>query len=103
MDWLGLFHNCKWVHVQVLAVVSLSLLMGGEARRALSASQHAVHLYPAVGESWAVLAASCYAANQPTPLRPLLSHARQHIDLERPLAKWMSSFERKIAMIASTS
>ncbi|KAG8336235.1 Tetratricopeptide repeat protein 37 [Homalodisca vitripennis] len=90
---------------KVLAVVSLSQLMSGDANRALSASQHAVHLYPAVGESWAVLATSCHAASvtnvTPAHLRSFISHARQNIELERPLAKWMSNFERKISLLAA--
>lgn len=87
--------------LQVLAVASLSYLIGGKIKEALATSQQAVHLYPNVGESWAVLAASCHIAQLQAPLRALISRARQYTDLERPLAKWMSNFERKIALLSS--
>ncbi|XP_054277686.1 tetratricopeptide repeat protein 37-like [Macrosteles quadrilineatus] len=87
---------------KVMALVSLSYLQGGDVPRALVASKRAVHLYPHIGEAWAVLAASCCAARLDTPLRPIISHARQNTELERPLAKWMSNFERKLAISASS-
>lgn len=85
----------------MLAVASLSYLLGGKIKEALATSQRAVHLYPNMGESWAVLVASCYIAQIQTPIRALISRARQYTDLERPLAKWMSNFERKIALLSS--
>lgn len=84
---------------KVLPVVSLSHLIGGNKKSALSVSQHAVHLYPNEGESWAVLAASTYFHCTPNQIRSFVSFARQNLDLGRPLAKWMSNFERKVALL----
>lgn len=84
-------------------MASLSYLLGGQVNKALMTSQQAVHLYPTVGECWAVLAASCYVAQVQTPLQALISRARQHTDFERPLAKWMSHFERKMALVCNKS
>ncbi|XP_067002861.1 tetratricopeptide repeat protein 37 [Anabrus simplex] len=95
---------------KVMSLVSLSHLLAGKATPSLRSSQKAVHMFPDIPENWVVLIASflpwCMAKHSVKDvlhLKDLIGHVRRKMDptkVTRQMAKWLSSHERRVAILA---
>lgn len=78
---------------QVLCLVSLSAFLMGDHKAALKSAQKAVHCFPDIAESWAVLISALSLHSQVSKLKSLSDFVVNNLKCTTALLEWFQQFK----------
>ncbi|KAM3963155.1 superkiller complex protein 3 [Aphomia sociella] len=86
---------------KMIAMASIAEHIAGDHVKALTLAKNGLHMYPQQCEIWAALLFSLLPhkmwINKKDWILGAASHMRRHLDITRPLSRWISLLEKKIA------